>query len=136
MNDRRNNDVEGNPRGFGAAADSFSNAVAHAAVGMFGLSNQIAEQTLDPQIDRRRSARAPGVPVFDRLTHRADALKDHGVAAIVDGSQRLRGQAVCALGSIPDYVRKRTVGSLLSSVLPGRAVELLMCIGRVAKPRT
>ena len=133
MNDRSRNDHQ---EGFGAAADAFADALAHTAGEAVRSSNQIAHQTLDQLADRVDSARLQAAPVFDRLAHRADEMKYRGVAAMRDGSQRLRYQAIRATDSTLGYVRQKPVRSLLFAAALGAAATLLLSIvGRAGKPR-
>ncbi|MCQ9378934.1 hypothetical protein [Methyloversatilis sp. XJ19-49] len=133
MNDRNKNDRQD---GFGAAPDNFAEAMAHTAGEVIRSSNQIAHQTLDQLADRVDSARLQVAPVFDRLAHRADEMKYRGVAAVRDGSQRLRYQAVRATDSTLGYVRQKPVRSLLFAAALGAAATLLLSIvGRAGRPR-
>ncbi|MDP2869767.1 hypothetical protein [Methyloversatilis sp.] len=133
MNDRTKNDLQ---HGFGATADTFADALAHTAGEAIRSSNQIAHQTLDQLADRVDSARLQAAPVFDRLAHRADEMKYRGVAAVREGSQRLRYQAVRATDSTLGYVRHKPVQSLLFAAALGAAVTLLLSVvGRAGKPR-
>ncbi|MDP3874000.1 MAG: hypothetical protein Q8Q80_15185 [Methyloversatilis sp.] len=133
MNDRNRNDRQ---EGFGAAADTFADALAHTVGDAVRTSNQIAHQTLDQLADRVDSARLQAGPVFDRLAHRADEMKYRGAAAVREGSQRLRYQAVRATDSTLGYVRHKPVQSLLFAAALGAAVTLLLSVvGRAGKPR-
>lgn len=133
MNDRNKADRQD---GFGGVADTFADALAHTAGEAVRSSNQIAHQTLDQLADRVDSARLQAAPVFDRLAHRADEMKYRGVAAMRDGSQRLRYQAVRATDSTLGYVRQKPVRSLLFAAALGAAATLLLSVvGRTGKPR-
>jgi ElaB/YqjD/DUF883 family membrane-anchored ribosome-binding protein len=132
MNDRNKTDRQD---GFGAAPDNFADALAHTAGEAIRASNQIAHQTLDQLADRVDSARLQAAPVFDRLAHRADEMKYRGVAAMRDGSQRLRYQAIRATDSTLGYVRQKPVRSLLFAAALGAAATLLLSVvGRAGKP--
>ncbi|WP_439536667.1 hypothetical protein [Methyloversatilis sp.] len=133
MNDRTRNDRR---EGSVVAADSFADALVHTAGEAVRSSNQIAHQTLDQLADRVDSARLQAAPVFDRLAHRADGMKYRGMAAMRDGSQRMRYQAVRATDSTLGYVRQKPVRSLLFAAALGAVATLLLSVvGRTGKPR-
>lgn len=136
MNDRHNNNVQGDPGGVGAATDLFSDAWARVEGGLLRSSSQIADQASDSLIGPAEAARVQGAPVFDRLTHRAESRQRRGVTAMPGDSPPLHDQAPQAADAIPYRVRRKAVGLSLFSATPGGAVELLLqFLGQVWKSR-
>lgn len=121
--------------GIRATTKGITDALAHGVDDAIHSSQQIAHQTFDHLADRVDSARLQATPVFDRLAHRAEALKYRGVTAIRDGSDRLRYQAVRATDSTMGYIRKKPVKSVLIAAAAGAViVALVAALGRGKKP--
>jgi ElaB/YqjD/DUF883 family membrane-anchored ribosome-binding protein len=127
MNDMKT----GFSRSFGPDARALADAVAHTADDVLHSSQQIAHQTLDQLADRVDDARLYATPVFDRLAHRAEKLKYRSVAAMRDGSRRLRYQAVRATDTTVGYIREKPVKSMLiAAALGAVVVGVLAVFGR------
>lgn len=129
-----NTDKTHSGEGIRAMTNGIADALAHSVDDAIHSSQQIAHQTLDHLADRVDSARLHATPVFDRLAHRAEALKYRGVTAMRDGSHRLRYQAVRAADSTIGYIREKPVKSVLIAAAAGAVVvALLAAFGRGGK---